>query len=84
MKVVYNEKICKILRITKALRGAKVELEAERAEIEKRLAYETDVIVRLSFQKISLNDFLGTDFVRFEGKNVAPWAAGVVASWFCR
>ena len=45
LKVVYNEKVCKVLRITKALRGAKVEIEAEKAEIEKRLAYETDVIV---------------------------------------
>ena len=35
----------KVLRITKATRGTSVLPENERAEIEKRLAYENDVIV---------------------------------------
>ena len=34
-----------MLRITKAPRGSCVALGVERAEIEKRLAYEIDVIV---------------------------------------
>ena len=46
--MVYNAKVCKVLRITKAPRGSVVALGVERAEIEKRLAYETDVIVSLS------------------------------------
>ena len=38
-------KPCKVLRLTKAPRGGKVDLGDERAEIVKRLSYENNVIV---------------------------------------
>jgi len=42
--VVYNQAARKVLRLTKAARGTVVGLVEERAEIEKRLNYENDVI----------------------------------------
>ena len=52
---VYNAKLGKVLRITKAPSGAQVNLDNERAEIEKRLAYENDVIVRSKVKVLKKN-----------------------------
>ena len=76
--VVYNAKLGKVLRITKAPSGAQVNLDNERAEIEKRLAYENDVIVRSKVEVLKKKFYcLGADFEQSQCQNAEPGSNGI-------
>ena len=72
------------MRITKATRGTSVLPENERAEIEKRLAYENDVIVSHNFEKSKQKSTLGTDSFETKRENVKLWSVGFSPCSFCR